>query len=186
MSDLKIKALEPFNNYGQDKLMMFPGQIAEVPKDTALELAYQGKVSVSSDTDSDWVDAPVFVGLACADAATGADPEEIESLSMAYPSSGNYWPIVYPSTEGSAIDSEIVYVKNINCSSTDISVASIVFPDSPPMEGPSTNPEGATAFFVATPNGVGECVFNFSMTLVTPGYEKAFTLSLPVSVEAGS
>ena len=110
MSDLKIKALEPFNNYGQNKLMMFPGQIAEVPEDTALELAYQGKVSVSSDTDSDWVDAPVFVGLACADAATGADPEEIESLSMAYPSSGRYWPIVYPSTEGSVIDSEIVYV----------------------------------------------------------------------------
>lgn len=50
---MRIKALEPFNAYGPEKLMLFAGMIADIDSDFAAQLINEGKAVQVNTSDQD-------------------------------------------------------------------------------------------------------------------------------------
>ena len=66
--EVMVKAIEAFNDYGENKLMMFPGQMASVNTETALRLAFEGKVALGYFDDSEiphyaFITIPAIAGV---------------------------------------------------------------------------------------------------------------------------
>ena len=66
--EVMVKAIEAFNDYGNNKLMMFPGQTASVDTETALRLAFEGKVALGYFDDSEiphyaFITIPAIAGV---------------------------------------------------------------------------------------------------------------------------